>query len=157
MKNKEFRSLSFAERQDRLERIIRTRTDDALERVYLDRIIQAIDVGEQYSVRVLNDSAAFEAAVTLRQVHVVLNGHEKSTVTKGQFLFGDFDFGQSVLKTDTLKQSSGKVHKAILLDSEKPAAALVEIKNLGYEDLSVLMNTNEIIIYMPQAAAEKAG
>lgn len=157
MKNKEFRNLSAAERQNRLERIIRTRTEDMLNREHLSRIMRAVDVGEQYSVRVVNEPAVFESAITLKQVHVFISDHEKSTETKGMTLFGAFDFGESVLKTDTMKQSSGRTHKAVLMDTETPAAALIETRNLGYEELSVLLNSKEIVIYVPRTLNQKAG
>lgn len=157
MRNKVFQSLSPAERRDRLERIIRTRTGDVLQREELTRILCNVDVDAQYSVCVVSDPTAFEDAITLKQVHVFLNGRAKSTMTSGEALLGEFAFGESVLKTDAMKRSSGKVKKAVLLDSEKPAAALIETKNIGYDDLSVLLNNKEIVIYVPPEAVRQAG
>lgn len=157
MNNRAFRSLSTAEKRDRLDRVIRSRTGDVLGQRERAATLNAVDTGEQYSIRIFTDAQAFEKAITLRQVHVLTGDAEKTTTTTGQMLFGSFEFGTSELRTDALKRSSGKTRKAVLLDTEKPAAAMVETRNVGYEDLDVLMNVNELIFYIPAAAMEQAG
>lgn len=157
MNNRAFRGLSSAEKRDRLDRVIRSRTGDILNRRERAAILNAADTGAQYTIRIYTDAQAFEKAVTLRQVHVVNKGMDRTTVTTGRMLFGSFEFGKSELRTDALKRSSGKTHKAVLLDTERPAAALVETRNVGYDDLTVLMNVNEIVFYIPAAAMEQAG
>ncbi len=157
MNNRAFRSLSAAEKRDRLSRIIRSRTGDALNQRERAIILNAVDPAAQYNIRICTDAASFEKAVTLRQVHVLAGSFEKHTATTGRTLFGSFSFGSSELKTDAMKRSSGRIQKAALLDTERPAAALVETRNIGYDDLSVLMDTREIVLYIPLVAAERAG
>lgn len=157
MNNRAFRSLSAAEKRDRLSRVIHSRVGDALNQRERTIILNAVDPAAQYSICICTDAASFEKAVTLRQVHVLTERFEKHTTTTGRALLGSFSFGSSELKTDAMKSSSGKTHKATLHDAERPAAALVETRNIGYDDLSVLMDAREIVLYLPPAAAEQAG
>ena len=156
MKNALFRTLSAAEKQEKLERILRTKTEDTLTAAERKAILASVNPNEQYAIRVFTDVRAFEKAITLRQVHTLIGEIEKRTVTRGQTVFGDFHFGESVLKTDTLKRESGKIHKAELFDTDQPAAAVLETRNIGYDDLNVLMNIDEIVLYIPSERMEGA-
>ena len=130
---------------------------DALNQHEREIILSAVDPNAQYSIHICTDATAFEKAITLRQVHVLTGSFEKHTTTTGRTLLGRFSFGLSELKTDAMKRSSGKMRKGMLLDTERPAAALVETRNIGYDDLSVLMDVRKIVLYLPSAAAEQAG
>ena len=154
MKNSMFRILSAAEKKEKLERILRTKTEDTLTAAERKAILASVSPDKQYAIRVFTDVQAFEQAITLRQVHTLIGEIEKRTVTRGQTVFGDFRFGESVLKTDTLKRESGKIHKAELFDTEESAAAVLETRNIGYDDLNVLMNVDEIVLYIPSERME---
>ena len=156
MKNREFARLDKNERFERMVRIVRSRAFDSLLTEELNEIMKHVDVMKQYSIRVITSPVEYERFLTLKCRKEDINGHERSTDTEGQYIFGGYEFGKSIIKLNS-KGVSGKTHKAVLKDVFHPAAALISVHNRGFDDLSILMDEDIIAVYVPEEMLKMAG
>ena len=149
MKNKAYRVINQDELKERLIRILRFRTGDKLTYEQLEKIYEAVG-NEQCKIVFTQEPDVFLKRITLKNSADCNREHTE----KGTFVFGKFVFGS--------KKDSNCGNKVIyssrnaVFDITEPATALIEVNNRGYDDLSVLMNQKDLIIFIPKFMNEGA-
>ena len=155
MKNSSFALLSNEERMEKLIRTIRARTGDILGSKEIQSIKEHVDVNKQYEIEIIYTPAEFNRSLTLKNI----NENGRKTIDKGIKVFGNYLFGQRETEYQKGCFAGGKIKKACLLEMTNPAAAIVHTSNLGYNDMSIPLDEDKIVIYIPETAAsrKKAG
>jgi hypothetical protein len=156
MKNSTFKNIPNAEKTERFLRIVRSKAFDALNRDEQNELLEKVDLSRQYSIRVTTNPLEFQRIVTLKDTMIENDGHIQSTVAEGTAVFGKFSFGKSFVKKNDAAMS-GSICKRAMLDAGHPAAAVIKIRNSGYANLSISLQEDELIIYVPRDMAQMAG
>lgn len=157
MRNTCFAQLSEKEKSDRLSKIIFQMTDGELDHNSIRKIVGQLDCTQQYSIEITTNPNAFVKMITLKSFLQTGPDKNRSTIESGEKLIGCFSFGSNAEKCFE-KYAKGKVIKGNLSDITKPAVTLIHTENTGYDDLSLPLAEDKILIYLPQHMMyEKAG
>lgn len=141
--------MSAKERTDHFARVLRTKTDDLLTQTQVENIVSSLR-GIQCSVLFTRDDRMFGERLNLSQVCVDKEHGTEEHSEKGKKIFGHFSFGRREIRTDIDGTRSQQIRAEF--DAEAPAAALIQISNIGYRDLNVVDHENLLLIYIPAEA-----
>lgn len=146
-----FARLTADQRNERIERIIRVRTNDLLDSEHVQSIADAIDRDRQYAIEVVSDPDDFERLLTLKKTRTKRSdGHIESCSMEGFGIFGSFSFGEdSRIYDENHTRAVGKLFKGKLHQTDMPAAAILSVSNTGFSSLRIPLSEEKIIIYLP--------
>lgn len=141
--------MSSRERTDHFMRVLRFKTNDLLTQTQVENIAASLR-GIQCSILFTRDKRVFGERLNLSHVRVDKEHGTEEHVEKGKKIFGRFSFGQREIRTDIDGARSQKIGAEF--DAKTPAAALIQISNIGYRDLSIVDHENLLLIYIPAEA-----
>ena len=147
MENRRFKSMSAREREEHFTRVLRIKTDDMLTRTEIDNIVSSLR-GIQCSILFTQDERIFGERLALSHIRTEKEHGLEEHVERGLKIFGRFSFGERIVTADI--DGTRSQHEKAEFDAEAPAAALIQITNIGFRNLSVVDSANLLLIYIPE-------